>query len=177
MLEQEKSQSTENGTVMLPAVMAEHLKTADVVIFLSCTEDGQVLVKPVVRGAAFDPESNGAHMLTAVITHELPNLMGQANGTLTDSDRYQALRQFALLAKTDKARFESVNVTLQEYEEEHKVNLAEATDPAAFDAYANFLADVLVVTHPEEVAKQPKEIVIPGSRIILPLPPHGQVNY
>lgn len=164
MQDQEK-----NGTTMLPGVMAAHLKNADVVIFISRTEDEQVVVKPVVPGAAYDPEHNDAHMLMAVITHELPNLMAQANGTLTDSDRYQALRAFALLAKGDKDRFEQVNVGLQEYETKHKVNLAEATDPAAFDGYANFLADALLVTDPDEVAQQPKEIVIPGSLIILPL--------
>lgn len=159
----------EQKETLLPKQLAEHLTTASVVLFINNTESGGVEVKPVVPGQKYDPENNPAHLLMSVITHELPNLTAMANGEINDSVRYQALREFAMLAKSDKERFEAVNVALQEYESKHKVNLAEASDPAAFDDYADFLADALLVTDPEELAAQPKEIVIPGSRIILPL--------
>lgn len=159
-----------NSHVMIPKQLMDELLAADVVIFLTVDDKGAVALKPVVPGRVFDPESNQAHLLMSVITHELPNLMAQAMGDLTDSDRYQALRQFAQLASTDKDRFEKVNAAMQEYEEKHKVNLNEAIDAATFDTYANFLADVLLTTHPDDPSQQRKELVIPGSKIILPLP-------
>ena len=155
--------------VMFPKDMVQQLVAADVVIFLTVDEKGAVQLKPVVPGKQFDPESNQAHLLTAVITHELPNLMAQAMGDLTDSDRYQALRQFAQLAGTDKDRFNKINEAMQAYEDQHGVNLKETTDPEKFDAYANFLADVLLTTHPDDPSQQQKELIIPGTKIILPM--------
>lgn len=163
------AQNTAGETVMLPAQLTAHLKHSDMILFLSVTEEGQVVVKPVVPAGSYDIENNQAHLLGAVIVGELPNLLASANGKWTDADRYQALRMFATLGAADKDRFEKINLALQEYESTNKVNLSETTDPATYDAYANFLADALLVTHPEDVAQQPKELVIPGSGLILPL--------
>jgi hypothetical protein len=148
--------------------MVDQLKAADVVIFLTVDEAGAVQFRPVVPGHQFDPATNQAHLLMQVISHELPNLMASAMGDLTDADRYQALRAFAQLASTDKDRFEKINAAMQEYEDKHGVNLKETKDPEAFDAYANFLADVLLVTHPDDESQQKKELIIPGTKIILP---------
>ena len=155
--------------VMLPKELAEHLKASDAILFINRDERGGTVVKPVTPLGAFDVENNAAHLLTAVILAELPNLQASANGDWTDADRYQALREFALLGSTDKDRFEAINRSLKEYEEQHSINLAAPNEPETYDAYANFIADAVLVTHPDDVAEQPKELVIPGSRIILPL--------
>lgn len=155
--------------VMLPQAMADHLKQSDITLFIFRDENGAAAVKPVTLLGQFDIENNAAHLLAAVIMAELPNLQASANGDWTDADRYQALRQFALLGANDKDRFEAVNRALKEYEESNGINLAAANEPETYDAYANFLCDVLLVTHPDDVAEQPKELVIPGSRIILPM--------
>lgn len=156
-------------TVMLPQALAEHLKQSDVILFINRDENGAAVVKPVTPYASFDIENNAAHLLAAVIMSQLPDLQASANGDWTDADRYQALRQFALLAITDKDRFEAINKGIQEYESVNGVNLAAAGDPETYDAYANFIADAVLVTHPDDVAEQPKELVIPGSKIILPM--------
>lgn len=156
------------GDTMLPKQLIDTLKAADVVIFLTVDDKGAVQVKPVVPGREYDPEGNQAHLLMSVITHELPNLMAQAMGDLTDADRYQALRMFAQLKGADKERFEKVNAAMQAYEDKYEVNLNEATEPEQFDAYANFLADVLLTTHPDDPSQQQKELIIPGTKIILP---------
>lgn len=157
------------NTVMLPQALANHLKQSDVILFINRDEHGATVIKPVTPLGAFDIENNAAHLLAAVVMHEMPNLQASANGDWTDADRYQALREFALLGNTDKDRFEAVNRALKEYETANSVNLAGAADPETYDAYANFLADAVLVTHPDDVAEQPKELVIPGSRIILPM--------
>lgn len=164
--EQPKPQATD---VLLPKQLVQQLVAADVVIFLTVDDSGAVQVKPAVPGNQYDPEHNQAHLLMAVITHELPNLIAQAMGDLTDSDRYQALRAFAQLATTDKDRFNQINEAMQAYEDTHKVNLSEAKDAETFDAYANFLADVLLTTHPDDPSQKQKELIIPGSKIILPM--------
>lgn len=166
---QDQNQQPTTDTVMLPAALAAHLKGADIVLFITRDEHGAAVVKPVTPLGAFDVEHNAAHLLAAVIMHELPNLQASANGDWTDADRYQALRQFALLANTDKDRFEAVNRAIKEYEESNGVNLAAPNDPETYDAYANFIADAVLVTDPADVAEQPKELVIPGSRLILPM--------
>lgn len=155
--------------VMFPKELVAQLVAADVVIFLTVDDKGAVQLKPVVPGKEFAPDTNQAHLLMSVITHELPNLMAQAMGDLTDSDRYQALRFFAQLKTLDKDRFEKVNAAMQAYEDKHGTNLNEATDPEQFDAYANFLADVLLTTHPDDESQQKKELIIPGTNIILPM--------
>lgn len=168
--QQQDQQPEQRGApVMLPAKLAEHLKQSDVILFISSTAEGRAVVKPVVPAELYDPENNPAHMLAAVIVHELPNLQASANGDWTDADRYQALREFAMLAVTDKDRFEAINRGIQEYEEKHGVNLAAPNEPEAYDAYANFIADAVLVTHPDDESQQQRELVIPGTRIILPM--------
>lgn len=169
MQDQTPNQPAAGKETMLPRQLVDQLKAADVVIFLTVDDKGAVQVKPVVPGTTYDPESNQAHLLMSVITHELPNLMAQAMGDLTDSDRYQALRQFAQLKTLDKERFEKVNEAMQVYEDKHKVNLNEAAEADDFDAYANFLADALLTTHPDDPSQQQKELIIPGTKIILPM--------
>src|SRR5437868_7136420 len=113
----DQAQSDGVGIKMLPRELVQAVLNADVTLLLTADKTiGTVDIKPIVPGAAYEPESNPAHLLMAVITSQLPDLLAMARGDITDAVRYQALRQFGQLGTTDKERFEKVNTALREYE-------------------------------------------------------------
>lgn len=158
-------QGNEQGD--LPVEMIEEIKAAGAVLMIGLQDGpkGQSLtVVPSIAGGQFTPETNAVHAYVQAVVDEHVNLIRRVNGVPTDGDRYRALRDFAVLAATDKSRFERINEQFQKLEE--SLPPPDQRAPADHDQVADFLAFAILESEPGSVASGDEQ---PG--IILPHAP------
>lgn len=131
----------------LPAPFVERLKSADVVILVSSSETGGLVMQPVIAGGMYAPETVKSHAYVEAIYQEHANLLRRVNGEPSDSQRYQAAREFTVLSGTDPERFERVNAMLMQFEEDNPTAGEHPTEKEA-DNMADFLVYALAETAP-----------------------------
>lgn len=136
----------ERGT--LPQEVIDAIAGANALIVLRTNEHGQLVMNATVMEGAYLPETNVAHAFVAQVYAEYPNLTAGLHNQTTDAMRYRAMRDFAMLANSDAARFEVVNAMLQNFEETSGFTDASTRTVAASDAIADFLCFALAETEP-----------------------------
>lgn len=131
-----------------PDALAQQILAADVIIMIGSSETNEnaLIVKQVYASGEADPEHRASHAYAhaALVAHD--DLVRTVRGEPTDAHRYRALRDFAMLATTDKPRFEAVNSMLHQFEEETGVPAEDKRVAADHDAVADFLAQALIET-------------------------------
>jgi hypothetical protein len=128
-----------------PAFLAE-LAKADAVLVIS-NAGGPIVMRPIVASGEFQPETVASHALVDAILADFDNLMRRVKGEPTDGQRFDALREFALMPQTDVERFERINGMMQQYEEGNPQE-GEFPTKAEFERYADFLVYALIETAP-----------------------------
>jgi len=136
----------------LPASLAQRILAADALVLITVTDDGRLETVGVPKNAPFQPGLDAAHAMLQAIADEQPNLIARVSGSLTDADRYRALRTFAVMAQADPVRFEVVNGMLQEFEEGGGLPAEDKRTEADQDRMADFLAHALLETAPAMTA-------------------------
>lgn len=156
--------------VDFPAALAQQILAADVIILIGSSEtnDNALTVKQVYASGEADPEHVASHAYAHAALQAHPDLLRTVRGEPTDAHRYRALRDFAMLATTDKPRFEAVNSMLHQFEEETGVPDEDKRVAADHDAVADFLAQALIETEyvmvetPAPALELPVRLVLPN---------------
>jgi hypothetical protein len=138
----------------LPPTFLAELAAADVVLLLYGDETRPLTLRPVLKGGAYEPDTVITHALVAAILADFDNLMRAVKGEPTDGQRFDALRQFALLQQTDAERFERINGMMHQYEVDNP-QAGAAPTKEEFERYADFLVYALIETTPMVVEQRP----------------------
>lgn len=154
----------------LPAQLLREIQSAEALIMVSLNEQGALVIRPTVPGREFNPEHDPVHAFVQQVIQEHHNLVAGMQGKITDTLRYRALRDFAVMAQADKPRFEQINGMLQKFEEGGTVPAEAARTAADHDKFAEFLALAIQETEPDLVAPNTEaerdeapQIIIPGA--------------
>lgn len=156
----------------VPKEMIEQMKRSEAVLFVGVGEDGAVAFQGAVAGGVYRPEQNPAHAFVAAIYSEHRHLLDIVNNRPTDATRFRALRSFALLKKSDEARFNAINEMLQKFEHDHKLDDEAARIAEDHNAIADFIAIALLETEPVELHETTVNTDAPavyaGPKLVLP---------
>lgn len=153
-----ESQTTNNASAQLidalapqqwPLAVAKQIAESDVIVLIDQTTEGPLIMQPLVRGREYSPGTIKAHAYVDALYREHENILRRVNGVPTDSMRYLALRDFAVLGTTDKARFEVVSDMLQQFEESGSIPAEDKRTAADFEKMANFLVQAMFETEPK----------------------------
>jgi len=148
MQEQKLQYEVVQGEGELPAELIEQIQAADAILFIGMREDGVLNVQGTVKGGVFRPEQDKSHAYVAAIYAENAYLLDVVNGRTTDAGRFRALRDFAVLANTDPARFEVVNGMLSSFELDENMPPETQRTAADHNTFADFLVFALAETEP-----------------------------
>lgn len=91
----------------------------DVIVTITENDRGTLLMTAHFQGEKFSPGTVKSHAALQALHEAWPDIVNRVFGRFTDADRYQALKEFSLLASTDKPRFTVINDMLQKFEEEN----------------------------------------------------------
>lgn len=138
----------EHDQAPIESVVVEEIAAPEAVIHLARDASGRVVMAGLFA-SEYDPAGNPVHALMEVVNQEFDYLMSKVHGRYTDSDRFRALRDFAVLANKDKARFDVVNGMLQQFEDSKNLADEAARTEADFVTIANFLCHAMIETTPE----------------------------
>lgn len=135
---------------VLPPELVELLLNADAVVTISASEneDGRLVMQTIVATGKFQPETIKAHAYVQGIYDEHSNILARMHGQPTDAMRYQAQREFALMASADNARFEVINGMVQEFEDSGALAPDAERKGEDFDKLADFLLAMVRETAP-----------------------------
>ncbi len=134
----------------ISAIIVEKIDAPEAMIHLSTDDKGRIVMAGLF-GGDYAPATNQVHALMEVINQEFDYLMSKVAGRYTDADRFRALRDFGVLANTDKERFEVVNGMLNAFEDSKNLADESARTAADFVTIANFLCHALIETAPAMV--------------------------
>lgn len=145
--------AAEHDQAPMPANHVAEIAQPEAIIHLGISEKGALTIAGLY-GGVFNPGQNVAHAFMQMVEQEHDYLMSRVLGRLTDADRYRALSDFAMLANTDKPRFEAVNGMIQNFEDSKNIppeNLRGAVDHMTM---ANFIFHALLETAPADLTEQ-----------------------
>jgi hypothetical protein len=158
------------GPGQLPAQLVKEIMAAEALLMVSLNEQGTLVIRPTVPGREFNPQHDPVHAFVQQVITEHHNLVAGMQGKITDTLRYRALRDFAVMAQADKPRFEKINAMLQKFEEGGAVPAESARTAADHDKFAEFLALAIQETEPDLVAPTvaaerdgTPQIILPGA--------------
>lgn len=140
------------ATGALPQEVATAILGSSALLVLRQNDAGELVMNATVMEGAFLPETNIAHAFVAQVYAEFKNLTAGVHNGTTDAMRYRGMRDFALLANTDEARFEALNAMLQAFEEDNGYTEADKRSAADCDAIADFMCLALAETEPKAPA-------------------------
>jgi hypothetical protein len=136
----------------LPPAFVAELARADAVLVIGSSETKALSMRPIIANE-YQPDQVASHALVAAILADFDNLVRAVKGEPTDAQRFNALREFALMPQTDRERFERVNRMMQQYEEDNQ-QAGESPTQAEFERYADFLVHALIETAPLAAEQQ-----------------------
>lgn len=150
-----------NPPTNAPAAPAEQmlamLRGAEAAVFIETDSDNALTIRAVTTSGNYDPQHNASHAFVAAIQLEHGHLMDVVNGRYTDALRFRALRDFAVLANVDPARFEIVSSMLHAYEESESLADEKLRTEADFVKIADFMVHALLETDPAEQTEHDAE--------------------
>lgn len=134
----------------LPAELIASVQRAEALLFIYAGEDGVLRVQGTVKGGNYQPGQVASHAYMAAVYSEHGYLLDVVNGRINDALRYRALRDFAMLANVDPARFEVVSGMLHQFEESENLADEKKRTEADFVRIADFMVHALLETDPAE---------------------------
>lgn len=155
--QQDVVQKVVHGDGELPAELLACVQRADALLFIDTGEDGALRVQGTVKGGIYQPEQVAAHAYMAAVYSEHGHLLDVVNGRYTDALRFRALRDFAILANVDPARFEKVSGMLHQFEESENLADEKLRTEADFVKIADFMVHALLETDPAEQTEHDAE--------------------
>lgn len=126
------------------------LRSAEAAVFIETNGAGELVIRAVVVVGEYNPGGDPVHAYVAAIQSEHGHLLDVVNGRYTDALRFRALRDFAVLANVDPARFEVVSSMLHRYEESENLADEKLRTEADFVKIADFMVQALLATDPTE---------------------------
>lgn len=140
-----------------PEGLIEKIAAADVLILIGSSEQQEraLSVQTILASPTFEPGQIASHAYAHAVQQAHQQLVRAVRGEPTDALRYQALRDFAILASKDPQRFASVNEMLQRFEQHGEI----PEDPLErasvdHDRMADFLIHALAETESQAGAAQ-----------------------
>jgi len=128
--------------------LLDMLRSAESAIFVEVDATGALLIRCVTTRGEYQPETDAADAYVAAVKSEHQHLIDVVNGRTTDAGRFRALRDFAVLANTDKERFEVVNGMLSSFELDENMPPETQRTAADHNTFADFLMFALAETEP-----------------------------